>query len=283
MLKLPLVSHNMLTYSVAICALIALPVLVTLLLCQQRFEAIALGDYFNYRCQTGANIDAPAFDVLTLTAMQSPELADQLCANAAISARFSSVSITWHPRAFLTAEHILEGQFDLFWNRHHVVNGLVPDASAFYRSIVDTPRYTLYWVSRNGPPELSADYLRDKTIGFSRDQHSQSFYLRPMAALKAAEINLNDEQKRFYPGVAALMEGFRRGEVDIISSLRSNLSSDDENLYYTVLDKNVPSGSWFLRRSPLNDALACDLAALLLHYHDPVHGQTGTITADECR
>ncbi len=281
--SLPILCRTTTHYVLALIALACLPALGAWWYSQQHFEKLNLGDYLSYRCETGNYRDDSVFQVLTLTSAQAADLANQLCKNPLMKQRYGAVTITWHPRAFLTAKHIIEGKFHLLWNRHHVVHGLVPDAAAFYQAIVDTPRYALYWISRESPPELSEHYLKNRTIGFSNDQQSQTFYLRPMAALQAAGLHLRPEQQRFYPGVGALMEAFASGEVDIISGLRPSTVENDEQLHYTLLDENVPSGSWYLRRDLYRPDFACELATSLIKFDDMLDGPSTILLPGGCQ
>ncbi|MBD2857768.1 hypothetical protein IB286_02030 [Spongiibacter sp. KMU-158] len=263
MLKLPILSPNLWIYALVIATLSSLPIAGSLLLSRQQFAPITLSNYQSYRCQTGGEADA-TFNVLTLTALKAKEFADRLCANPVLGQYYGEVAISWHPRAFLQIEHLLNGQYQLFWNRRHIVAGLTPEAQTYYLPIVDSPRYTMYWASYKQAPEITPEYLADKRIGFSEDHQSMSFYLRPMAALAAAGIELNSEQKRFYPGPKALMDAFYRGDIDLVTSGGDSMqAATDRKLYFTLMDKNVPSGTWYLQRNQFHPGLACELSKTL--------------------
>lgn len=283
MLTLPIITRRRSLYGLLVAVLVSLPALASVWLSNQRFDAITLSNYDNYRCSTGSSNTLPSFHVLTLTSQLAVELADQLCASELIRGNYSAVEITWHPRAFLRAEHLVEGQYQLFWNRRHIVEGLTPDAHTYYLPIVDSPRYSLYWVSLDSPPQLTPEYLVDKTVAFSQDQQSLSFYLRPMAALAAAGIELTPEQKRFYPGVKGILKAFLQGEVDIVSSTGSNLRNlTQHTLHFTLMDDDVPSGSWFLQRSHYSPELACELSGILSLFDQLFEGHSTTMAGD-CR
>lgn len=268
MLSLPIITRRRPVYALSLCLLLAIPALVLAWLARPQFSPLSLSHFDSHQCLTKGAPELPPFRVLTLTSQRAVELAERLCAEPLIRQQFSSVTITWHPRAYLRAEHLIEGSFQLFWNRRHIVEGLTPNADTYYLPIFDTPHYALYWVSRNSPTQLNADYLADKTIAFSEDHQSLSFYLRPMATLAAAGIILGEEQKRFYPGIKGIFDAFYRHEVDIISSSKEALLSFDEPLYFTLMADDVPSGSWFLQRQHYSPELAKKLSEQLTLFND---------------
>lgn len=228
---------------------------------------IQLGDYNRYQCQTGLG-SGPLFRVLTLTSTQAIAMADHLCRAPAISKQFSAVEISWRPRSFLTARLIVDEEYDYFWNREHLVRGMVPDFHNYYRPLLDTPVYKLYWLSLRSQPQLSQEYFADKTVGFLQDAHSQTFFLQPFKALKEAGINLRDSQKRFYPDMNALHEAFASGEVDLITATQGiarGLGIGDH--YSLLLADDVASGRWFLRQRWFGSGVECDL--LNLNSPDP--------------
>jgi hypothetical protein len=231
-------------------------------LSRHSFAALALDDYNSYRCATGA-ADGPVFRVLTLTTAIAPQLADRLCRAPHISRRFSAVEVWWQPRSHLTAKLMVDEQFDLFWNRDHVVYGLLPTARDFYMPLLESAALPLYWVSRTSRPRLDSGYFKDKRVGFLRDTSSQSFFLQPSTALKEAGIELAPAQKRFYDDIIALHEALIAGEVDVISSAPAMLAQLGVEQYHSeLLNAAVPSGSWFLRNRWLATGVECDLLAL---------------------
>src|SRR5690606_41138471 len=100
------------------------------------------------------------------------------------------------------------------WNRRHLVIGMVPDFDNYYRPLLDTPTYALYWIAIGWQPRISAAALAGKTLGFLQDPHSQTFFLQPFKALKEAGITLDESQKRFYPAMAALHPAPTDGALD---------------------------------------------------------------------
>lgn len=286
MLFSPIITRQPSLYYLIVSMALAMPVAATLLLSNQALRPIPLGDYLSYECQTkGTQHTDATFKVLTLTSTYALELADTLCRAPEIASRYRSVNISWHPRAYLKPQHILGGQYHLLWNRRHVVVGLVPEVYEYYRPIVDSPHYELFWLTHGEPVAMSKAFFADKILGLSADQQSQTFFQRPLNALRHAGIELKDEQKRFYPSMSALYEAFVRGDVDIMTSgqnqgMTNTLGVSDLTL--TLLADDVPSGSWFLRRDIASDELSCAVARTLDIFKPMFKQSAHVLLGDAC-
>lgn len=248
-----------------------------------RASDIQLGDYSRYQCATPEG-SGPLFRVLTLSSMQAMEMADRLCQTPAISKQFSAVEISWRPRSFLTARMIVDEEYDYFWNREHLVLGMVPDFHSYYSALLETPVYPLYWLSLHSQPQLTQEYFGNKTLGFLLDAHSQTFFLQPFKILKEAGITLRDSQKRYYPDMNALHDAFISGEVDLMTATRGiaqGLGIADH--YSLLLAANVPSGRWFLRQRWFGTGIECALYEL--NEPDPFLAGLPTLVAEglDCR
>ncbi|KJS09326.1 MAG: hypothetical protein VR73_02460 [Gammaproteobacteria bacterium BRH_c0] len=258
---------NRVIYVVLLSLVICLVLTASCWLARQPFVTlndtdIQLGDYSHYRCQTGRD-SGPVFRMLTLTSTEAMAMADRLCRAPTISRVFSAVEISWRPRGFLTARLIVDEAYDYFWNREHLVQGMVPDFHNYYRPLLDTPVYALYWLSLHSQPQLSREYFADKTVGFLQDAHSQTFFLQPFNALKEAGITLRESQKRFYPDINALYQAFASGAVDLISATPGIADELGITEYYSLLlADDVPSGRWFLRQRWFGSGVECDLLNL---------------------
>lgn len=259
MWQLPLLIRHYSAYCFIVIALITIPILGCVLLAKPSLSEVSLSDYQTYQCDiNGADQNQKTFRILTLASIYALEIADSLCQSQALATEYSSVEISWQARAFLQPQDILTTHYELFWNRRHIVLGLVPETLDYYRVIADTPHYQLYWLSRGSEAELTQAYLSDKVIGFSKDQQSQTYFLQPMNALRHAGIKLKTEQKRFYPTPSSLYKAFLTGDVDIISTSKMfALNLDQADMKFSLLANNVPSGSWFLHQGVKNPDISC--------------------------
>lgn len=247
-----------------IAVLLAAALAVSYGLSEQRAAPLQLSDYQAYRCETGGE-SGPRLRLLTLTALYAPELAERLCGADAVRRHFSGVDIAWRPRGFLTARHILEGQYDLFWNREHLVLGMVPEFYDYYSPLLHTPRYAVHWLSHSDEAvTLDPGFFEGKTVGLLADTHSQTYYLQPMNALSRAGIRLSEQQTRLYVDANNLYRGFRRGEVDLISS--PLFFADRMGIAYEhslLINADVPSGTWYIKNRLLDSGVECVLLRAL--------------------
>lgn len=263
MLPFRFFSANHTTYRAVMGLALSLPIALSVWMASRPLQALSLSDYRSYQCSTQGASTKPTFKILTLFYNYATDFADYLCASALFAKSYSGVEIRWRPRAYLSPQHILDEEFDIFWNRHHIVAGLVPEFSNYYRVLQQTPNYALYWISQDSTPQLNSDYLQGKAIGFSRDSQSQTHFLQPMAALKQAGINLNADQKKFYTDPSALYAAFKNREVDMISTAISQADNLNLSTYYTLLiNPEVPSGAWFIKNQLHHShhrALECEI------------------------
>jgi len=266
-----------------VAAVIALVLGASQWLARQSSMAVELDEYNSYHCQTGAATGA-TFKVLTLTSAEAMPLADRLCRSPAMRRQVADVVVTWRPRGFLTAKDIVEEEYDYFWNRRHLVIGMVPDFDNYYRPLLDTPTYALYWIAIGWQPRISAAALAGKTLGFLQDPHSQTFFLQPFKALKEAGITLDESQKRFYPDMAALYRALTDGEVDLTTGTDRIIRELGIGAHHRLLlADDVSSGSWFLRNRWFGTGIECVVA--LLNGPDPFFAHQPTLATDEldCR
>lgn len=229
---------------------------------QQLAPAMA-SDYSNYQCTTGSN-RPETFRILTLTVMDSVELANRLCAAPAMQTHYGQVEIVWHTRGFITARDIVEQDYDLFLNRPYLVAGLVPDYERYYRPIITSAPYSVYWLSRTSKPELTPTYFANKRVGLLDDFYSQSFFLLPSGSLRSANIHLNDAQKVLFHDLNSLYSAFEAGEVDLITS--PDIGSFDNRidpLYNLAIEEQAPPISWFIRRDAGSSQLHCTVQNII--------------------
>ncbi|GAB3270134.1 hypothetical protein GCM10027297_01270 [Parahaliea aestuarii] len=244
---------------IALCAAAA-----STLLSLPRLAPLPLSDYQSFACSTPDPAGKPTLQLLSLTDAYAEDLASLSCQGRTVAERFAGAEIRWRPRSFLSARDILEGRYDLFWNRRHLVEGMVPEFFEYYQALLQTPNYPLYWLSNGAAPAMSQQYLEGRVVGLLADTTSQTYYQRPMNALNRAGLQLGRDQLRLFPDPQALYRAFATGEVDLISS--PLFVVDGFGLPYEhhlLIDNNVPSGTWYVRKSLVGSGVDCDLLAAL--------------------
>ncbi len=233
-------------------------------LSRQQLAPAVTSDYSNYQCTTGTHHTDKAFRILTLTVMDSVALANRLCAAPEVQADYARVEIIWHTRGFISARDIVEQHYDLFLNRPYLVAGLVPDYERYYRPLLTSAPYSVYWLARTSKPELTQAYFADKRVGLLDDFYSQSFFLLPSGSLRAANIQLHDDQKILFHDLSSLYSAFEAGAIDVITSPDLGAFSDKiDPLYNLEIAEQAPPISWFIRREAGSSKLHCAVQKIL--------------------
>lgn len=266
-------------YGLVLIAILAATIGGSLATSRVSLAEVQFADYASYQCAAG-NAQLPVLRVLTLSSFKAVDLAEALCEQNKVRARFSKVTVSWRKRGSLTAQDIVDQHYDLFLNRRYLVRGLVPELQQYYTVLFDTPTYDVYWVAKHSQPALTAEYFADKVVGLSEDFYSQSFFLLPSNELVKAGIHLRDEQKRFYPDVAALYNALQTGEVDVITNPDiGHWMAALEPTFRLKISEQAPSATWFIKKStPLTD-MHCELTQAL-QMQNTLYDQT--LTAGSC-
>lgn len=272
-------NRSWLVYCLSVIAVLALLVLVTVLLSRVAVSPVQLSDYNSYRCEvvsqaTGKAIDQKIdssgsnqdneFHILTLTPISARRIADGLCAR---SERFgiNAVRISWHARGHLTARDIVVGKYDLFWNRLHLVEGMVPTHQDYYAKVFDTPTYPLYWVAVDKKPVANEHYFNSHRVGLLDDPHSQTMFLQPHDWLQKHGIKLLPENSRFYSDIASLEEAFLSREIDVMSMSDTMIDLlGIKKAHRLLINDAVESGSWFLHTRWNDPGLSCLVNNLII-------------------
>lgn len=236
-------------------------------LTQHETGTLRLGDYDEYRCGTGSiSTAAGTLSILTATSSNAKALADKLCAAPTISHHYDAVRISWKPRALLTAQQLLEEEYDLIWSREHYLLGLVPDLAAYYDTLMRYENYSVYWVSKESTPILSAAYFSDKKVGLLKDERSHTHYQLPLRSMKAAGLNARAENVQHYDDIAALYSDFASGELDLISAGKMFDTQITQPLQHTLIDDHATAATFFVRRAITDDKILCALTSALAIY-----------------
>lgn len=275
-----LTSHK--AYFAALGLLLAAGVGLCLWLVEQGAPPLELGNYHIYRCETGAGAEREIFDILAVSSIHARAIADRLCRAPAMSRHYSAVRISWKPRGRLSAEEILNEDYDLIWSRVHTMRGLVPEFSDFYDTLVRYDHYRVYWFSRSGRPELSREYFHGKRIGLLNDKLSHTFYLLPLASLKEIGVDLSREKLIYFDDAIGLYRAFARGELDLVSGGLFLEKDLDIPLHRTLIAENATAATLFVRKARAPE-VDCDVAGAFDTFTDTfINAQRQFEGADRC-
>ncbi|MEZ5504138.1 MAG: hypothetical protein R3E50_16320, partial [Halioglobus sp.] len=126
------------------------------------------------------------------------------------------------------------------------------------------PDYGSQLVSLKGKPELSAAWMKGKTLGLLDDPNSVSAYQIPKAALHRSGL-ANEPKIEYFRSYRQLYGALFDGRVDVIPALLSKEGPDSmlqlpEGL---VLEETIPGPAWFVRRELLEMPVHCELQAAI--------------------
>ncbi|WOX04587.1 substrate-binding domain-containing protein [Microbulbifer pacificus] len=283
----PLFLANRNVHWTALGLLLAAGVALCLWISSQRVAAPELGDYHLYRCETRAeagtgSADGDVFSTLLVSSSHAREIADRLCAAPAIRRHYGAVQVSWKPRGRLGAEEILSETYDLIWSRGHTMAGLVPEYGDYYEPLMRYDHYRVYWFSRGGAPELTAEYFHGKRIGLLNDKLSHTLYLLPLASLKEAGIEFSAENLVYFDDAVSLYQAFARDELDLVSGGDYVQQDLDIPLSRTLISSEANAATLFVRRKRAV-GIDCALAAAFDGFaNEYLQGQRAFEGAEHC-
>ncbi|MCU4675124.1 hypothetical protein N7931_05705 [Catenovulum sp. 2E275] len=207
---------------------------------------IELDRYDQVSCIIDETAELPTFTFLTASSLDVDKIINSLCHHPAIQASYSKVKVLWPPRESLSAEPLLNGEYQVVWSREQNFAGVLPNYKNYFKTLIKVDGYKVYWYSHQPNLELTQAFLQDKKIGVLDSKVSHSHYILPLSSLKQANINLATEQIVHYPDGLSLYAAFRHGEVDMISSGAWLESSLQRPVHKLLIDDNAVAFSLFI-------------------------------------
>ncbi|WP_221800742.1 transporter substrate-binding domain-containing protein [Oceanobacter mangrovi] len=235
---------------------------------QQQPQPFVLRDYLSASCElTTLTKPAPQqqqterLSILLGSSLGADKMLEILCRSELLAQQFAGIDIIWRYKSFLSAQHIIEQQYDVMWGRDYALHGLVPDLEQYYGVLASTAPFKVYWLSKGRPVALTPEYLADKKIGVLAGGISQTFYLQPITSLQHAGLDAKTLAFREYNTLPALYQAFESGEVDIIPTPLWLLSSYGVHYDYALLlEPAMPGANWYIKSGLLSSTkVACEL------------------------
>lgn len=218
---------------------------------------LAEADYYRTSCQTGNPEPADRLSVLLVTPHQARDIASQLCQSSHISQQYSAVDVSWKPRTQLTSQALITETYDVIWSREHVLIGLVPNFDQYYDPLLQFDQYSVYWLSLQSKPVLTAEYFQGKRIGLLNDKNSHTHYLLPLQSLHRAGLDAQSLQLIHFEDTSNLYQSFQSGEIDLITG-GANYTSPTP-VYSSLIDDDAIAASFFVRQALADPAIRCEL------------------------
>lgn len=136
----------------------------------------------------------------------------------ALARHYGSLRFEWSLQSEARGWQIHEKRYDLLAVRPEEMASAGASVRATYREIALYPAYDVFFIARDGQPEMTSGYLRKRTLGVLDDQHSRSGYRIPLDALRRSGLNLREVVIKKYPSHQDLRGALARREVDLIGS-----------------------------------------------------------------
>jgi len=235
---------------------------------RQTSSAVELGHYYQHVCdvpgseQTVTNLDYRGrLRLLLVSPAMADEIASLLCGRASVIEQFSGVEVSWRPRMELSANDLVNEHYDVIWNREHFLTGLLPDLHLYYDTLLQYDNYSVYWLSLQSTPVLTAEYFRGKRIGLLSDVSSHTHHLLALRSLRTINTPQSDFVPVFFENASDLYSSFYRGDIDLITGGLAFQAG--QPVYKTLLDDSATAATFFIRKQLHQQALRCDIVDAL--------------------
>jgi len=223
----------------------------------QRPQGLLLSSYHELACNTGT-LGADTLSILLVSSALAEDIAQELCAAAAVRQHFSRVLISWKPRTKLGAADLIGERYDVIWNRRHFLQGLMPEFDQHYDTLLHYDNYAVYWMSTNSQPVLSQEYFSGKRIGLLNDASSHTLHIIPLTSLRGLAA---DHDVIYFDDPDALFDSFYRGDIDLVTGGFG--FQTPTTVYRTIIDDSATAATLFIRRRLEDPALRCELVNAL--------------------
>ncbi len=230
-------------------------------------QQLEVRDYNIRRCDMVANPGGPVLRVLDAIYMEDLDLLNAWCQAPEIARHFGALEMRSVHRDHLDLRVLYESQYDLVLAKPELINsvGQADNHGIDYELIAQYPDYGSQLVSLQGIPELSAVWMKGKTLGLLDDPNSVSSYQIPRAALHRS--GLADETKIIYfRSYREMYKALFEHKVDVIPALLSDEGSDSvlQLPPGLVLEDTIAGPGWYMHRELVQGQAYCDLLATLL-------------------
>lgn|GEM_PF-2108447 len=234
--------------------------------CGYEIQQLEVRDYNIRRCDIVANSSGPVLRVLDAIYMEDPDLVNTWCQTPEIARHFGALELRSVHRDHLDLRVLYESRYDLVLAKPELINsvGQAGKDAIDYELIAQYSDYGSQLVALQSIPELSASWMKGKTLGLLDDPNSVSAYQIPRAALHRS--GLTDEPGIIYfRSYRELYKALFEGQVDIIPALLSDEGPDSALQLPPglVLEETIPGPAWYLHRELTQGPAYCDLLAAL--------------------
>jgi hypothetical protein len=191
---------------------------------------------------------------------------DTWCQLPELAQYYGSIALRSVHRDHFDLRDLFESRYDLVLAKPELISrsGQAGKDSISYALIAQYPEYGSQLVSMQGTPELSATWMKGKSLGLLDDPNSVSAYQIPKAALE--RTGLADVPTIIYfRSHREMYKALFEGRVDIIPALLSSEGPDSALQLPPglVLEETLPGPAWYIHRELLQEPVYCDLLAAI--------------------
>ena len=224
-------------------------------------------DYSIHDCSFPGNLHGPVLRVLDAVYMEDLDLITSTwCQSPALAQHYGSLELRSVHRENFDLRDLYDAHYQLILAKPELIDsgGRARKDGIGYEMLAQYPDYGSQLVSLRGTPELTAAWMKGKTLGFLDDPNSVSAYQIPKAALHRAGL-ADLPTITYFRSYRQLYKALFDGEVDAIPALLSDEgpSSMLKLPAGLVLEETIPGPAWYLHRDLLQEPDGCLLLAAL--------------------
>ena len=229
---------------------------------------------FSTECQTGQHQVSESFTIFVQEQQISKQLMQMFCDDPEIKRQFASVKAYWGIDDSTTMMLVGKGIADITKVKQNVMGALAATRTHGYEAIASYPDYTAYLIAMNEKPELTKQYLLDKTIGLLNYPTSRSGHIAPKQLFSDLGLSFEKMQIVYASSHDELRDLLSTGKVDIISSY---WQQEDHNRfskdYAAQIKRGLAGNTWYLKMHKNNTRLYCAAQKILAEYSvkQPLH------------
>ncbi|NVK25561.1 MAG: PhnD/SsuA/transferrin family substrate-binding protein [Gammaproteobacteria bacterium] len=233
------------------------------------------------------NSNQSQFKIFMHSESAAKKLLPMFCQDRIIAKQYGLVTIRWGQNDTATIQAVGKGEVDLLLTKASIVNALSATETHGYQAIASYQDYQAFLIGFNEKPELSKQYLLDKTIALVNYPTSRSGHILPKLLFTELGLSLDKLDIIYTQSHQHSRQQLIAGEVDLIASYWSKEDNSDlSEDYKTPLHSEVDSTRWFLKLDKNNTVLKCQTQRLLKQFSNQqtssYYKNINILNAEEC-
>ncbi len=209
-------------------------------------------------CQTLSQNNVRSFVIYSGGETNSRLLNSIVCQNDIVNRQFGTISSFWGVSDANTISMLGNGKADLALVKENIMSALKAEQTHGYQKVAYYPNYQSFLIALTEKPQLTKEYLLDKTIGLVVYPTSRSGHILPKKLLTELGLSLSKMDIVYASSHGELRELLITGKVDIIASFWKEEDANHFSRNYAVSIADSVSGTaWYLKLARKNNDLLC--------------------------